>query len=195
MSTVSEEEMKAHERLTQWADVYAKLSPDGEEETFMADLRLLLSRPSLPSGDAVPVGWQYRLSQEVADRADAHAIKVGKPALGRRWVFAIHPTKEEAERAAYGGADDNPLNEVRPLYDRPSLPSGDGWRPIESAPRDKTMVALLHAGTMGGRPFWRYGVGWWMPLDGWQGWFLDVGGDRRAPTHWMPLPSAPSGEG
>ena len=121
MSTVSEEEMKAHERLTQWADVYAKLSPDGEEETFMADLRLLLSRPSLPSGD--------------------------------------------------------------------------GWRPIESAPRDKTMVALLHAGTMGGRPFWRYGVGWWMPLDGWQGWFLDVGGDRRAPTHWMPLPSAPSGEG
>ena len=59
------------------------------------------------------------------------------------------------------------------------------WQPIETAPRDKTMVALLHVGAKG---YWRYGVGWFMPQAGWQGWNSE---DHKFPTHWMPLPEPP----
>ena len=68
----------------------------------------------------------------------------------------------------------------------------EGWRDIASAPRDEEILAAL---ILDGRLFWaesttwrylpsRYGskpgAGYWMPrsADG-------------APTHWMPLPSAP----
>lgn len=63
-----------------------------------------------------PVGWQYRLSQEVADRVDAISVDKGQEPLGRRWIFALFPTKEDAERAAGGGYEGRPLNDVRPLY-------------------------------------------------------------------------------
>jgi hypothetical protein len=59
------------------------------------------------------------------------------------------------------------------------------WMPIETAPRDKTMVALLHLGAGGG--YCRYGVGWYMPWSGWQGW----DDSAKQPTHWMPLPRVP----
>lgn len=59
------------------------------------------------------------------------------------------------------------------------------WMPIETAPLDKTMVALLHESDN----YRRYGVGWYMPMSGWHGW--DAGGLQ--PTHWMPLPPPPSG--
>lgn len=65
----------------------------------------------------------------------------------------------------------------------PSSPAERGWQPIETAPYDKTMVALLF---VDGTGYARYGVGWYMPLTGWQGWNGD-----KSPTHWMPLPAAP----
>ena len=61
-----------------------------------------------------------------------------------------------------------------------------GWKPIASAPRNKTMLALLYV--KGGHS--RYGVGWWMPLDGWQGWYGPT--FHEEPTHWMPLPEPPA---
>lgn len=84
---------------------------------------------ALPAeGEGKAVGWQYRLSQEVANRAAALSVENGTPALGRRWVFAIWPTKEGAERASYGGAEGNPLNEVRPLFAAPSQEPQDARR-------------------------------------------------------------------
>ena len=61
------------------------------------------------------------------------------------------------------------------------------WQPMETAPRDKTMVALIHVN--GG--FCRYGVGWYMPLQGWQGWHTGAADGYLSPTHWAPLPEAP----
>jgi hypothetical protein len=61
------------------------------------------------------------------------------------------------------------------------------WRPIETAPRDKSFVALLH--TSNG--FSRYGIGWYMPSWGWQGWSYAEG---KQPTHWIPLPAPPVAE-
>jgi hypothetical protein len=60
------------------------------------------------------------------------------------------------------------------------------WQPIESAPKDKTMVALLYVNGSHAR----YGVGWYMPLNGWQGW--NYGAENYKPTHWMPLPEPPT---
>lgn len=62
-----------------------------------------------------------------------------------------------------------------------------GWMPIETAPRDKTMVALIHHD----RAYTRYGVGWWMPMDGWQAWGKGYD-DYLPPTHWKPLLPLPA---
>lgn len=59
------------------------------------------------------------------------------------------------------------------------------WQPIETAPRDKTRIALLRVDGNSRR----YGTGWYMPLTGWQGWYSD--NYHEPPTHWFPLPEPP----
>ena len=54
----------------------------------------------------------------------------------------------------------------------------NGWRDMNSAPYNKTKVALIALRSDGS---WKTGTGWYMPLTGWQGF------DER-PTHWYPLP-------
>ena len=55
------------------------------------------------------------------------------------------------------------------------------WRPIETAPRDGTMVLL--AGGLAAPSDWRIKVGYWASEDG--AWYI-FGGSWR-PTRWMPL--------
>jgi hypothetical protein len=73
-------------------------------------------------------------------------------------------------------------------FDRLS-PQEEGWRPIESAPRDGTPIIL----------------GWHHPIKGWawnrgawhgRGW-AKVGGSQQPPSHWHPLaaPPPPAGDG
>ena len=65
------------------------------------------------------------------------------------------------------------------------------WQPIETAPKDRTMVVLIGVtegnGFTGGRPY---------RSDPWCGWFSDGEWQRWPhpwpPTHWMPLPAPPS---
>lgn len=61
----------------------------------------------------------------------------------------------------------------------------DGWQPIETAPRDGTVIDLWHVGGM------RITEQWWDVEDAcWCGL-----GDDNDFSHWMPLPAAPqSGE-
>lgn len=61
------------------------------------------------------------------------------------------------------------------------------WQPIETAPKDKRFVALLYCTPT----YRRYGVGWYQPMTGWQGWYHS--GWKESPTHWMPLPEPPTG--
>jgi uncharacterized protein DUF551 len=67
------------------------------------------------------------------------------------------------------------------------------WRPIESAPKDGTFILVY--GELGGSlpPIGscKFGVVHW--VDGFNGWYLDGDEYTLAPTHWMPLPSAPVG--
>ena len=62
------------------------------------------------------------------------------------------------------------------------------WRDIATAPLNKTMVALLHVKG----PYRRYGVGRYMPLEGWQGWHRSDDPYYVPPTHWAVLPEPPA---
>lgn len=105
----------------------------------------------------------------------------------------------EALGAVCGGVDGNQkdvhattavlLRHIEKLKSQAVTGQGDangGWLPINSAPYNKTRVALIHSD---GKGYVRYGVGWYMPLTGWQGW--DGGDNYLQPTHWHPLPAAP----
>lgn len=63
---------------------------------------------------------------------------------------------------------------------------GDGWLPIESAPKDGTPVLAYQAG--------RY-FKCWLECDRYEGGYFwqDEEDSEPSPTHWRPLPSAPSG--
>lgn len=66
------------------------------------------------------------------------------------------------------------------------LASVSGWRDIASAPMNKTHLALLRCNEDGS---WTYGHGYYMPLEGWRCWQHYA---HKPPTHWMPLPEAPT---
>ena len=72
----------------------------------------------------------------------------------------------------------------------------EGWRTMESAPRDGTRVLLAGKDIYGandpGGPRWRIDFGWYEPKGGTlrEGW---VGlGTHYPPTHWMPYPKPPT---
>jgi hypothetical protein len=72
--------------------------------------------------------------------------------------------------------------EARPLQGQPSLP--EGWRPIETAPRDGTNVLV-----------WRSGYNCVASAKRAKGLPANFPGNHEYPddaTHWMPLPSPPA---
>lgn len=59
------------------------------------------------------------------------------------------------------------------------------WQPIETAPKDGTVVLVIDARHDDDYPYpahWKKGYGWFDP--GWDGGY--------SPTHWMPLPDPPN---
>lgn len=65
---------------------------------------------------------------------------------------------------------------------------GDGWLPIESAPRDGTLILIFKP------PVWRDAVRWHENDDGCGHW-LDAALETvscEAPTHWRPFPAPPA---
>ena len=70
----------------------------------------------------------------------------------------------------------------------------EGWRPIESAPKDGTSFLAFAADPISKDPNY-FGVAQWAERQNWhprsvEGWFWSF---SIRPTHWMPLPSSPSG--
>jgi len=85
---------------------------------------------------------------------------------------------------------------ARALLSR-AIPEGHvvvpGWMPIESAPKDRSVMLHTKYGlTYCGR--YRYGnMG--EPSQDELAWRCDSSGRYSNPTHWMPLPAAPAPEG
>lgn len=59
------------------------------------------------------------------------------------------------------------------------------WQPIETAPRDGTMVLLWHRNADGATAGWM--LGWFDQFHEWE----NMCGGLLEPTHWMPLPDPP----
>lgn len=72
---------------------------------------------------------------------------------------------------------------------------GDGWRTIDSAPKDGTPI--LVARDMGNSWGWVRGTAYWVDVRGISGWvargITDPPGELGLgdPTHWQPLPPPP----
>jgi hypothetical protein len=68
------------------------------------------------------------------------------------------------------------------------------WQPIETAPRDGTRILVYDPSESEGGPvlaaYWSDSV-WWQ--DAWMVWDCRSDGWQVSPTHWMPLPSPPTG--
>lgn len=86
------------------------------------------------------------------------------------------------------------LNATRALSVQKAGPVGDGWQPIETAPKDGSAIILGYAGSHSCEGFWMGDASrnhW-----GETGWF-DSDSDvlcehAHKPTHWMPLPASPT---
>jgi hypothetical protein len=87
----------------------------------------------------------------------------------------------DAHRAALA-ADGG--NRARALLPRLRAGEQEGWRPIETAPKDGTLILLAKAGD----PDWALRCRRWQDTH-WRG------HDAEDATHWMPLPAAPSEQG
>ena len=66
--------------------------------------------------------------------------------------------------------------------------AGDGWRDIETAPKDGTKILLWPGYLMGGDPM----TGWWARLA--RKWVSAGEPFEVAPTHWRPLPAPPAAQ-
>lgn len=95
------------------------------------------------------------------------------------WSLVLPPSPASVSP----GTDDAPC-----VGSEPSLPTEDaagGWQDISTAPKDSTEVIVLC-----GRKVIR--LGWYFkPSSRSEGW-LDESGRAIKPTHWMPLPAAPT---
>jgi len=104
----------------------------------------------------------------------------------RRNQLVLYTTVEKAAKA-YA------LSLSSPDHADAGKVEGDGWRPIESAPKDGTeIIYLTKYGSIG---FCRYAVD---NINDWFGWWDLQADDEVYPKHWLPrsaLPSAPASEG
>jgi hypothetical protein len=71
-----------------------------------------------------------------------------------------------------------------------SAPGGHTWQPIETAPKDGTRLLLCHATSAMHANALPVLTGHWSLLS--DCWFSTITDDRVNPTHWMPLPAAPT---
>lgn len=65
----------------------------------------------------------------------------------------------------------------------------DGWRPIETAPKDGTRLLFCYASPKMNADALPVLSGHWSRLS--DCWFSTITDDKINPTHWQPLPSAP----
>ena len=68
-----------------------------------------------------------------------------------------------------------------------SIPCQNGWRPIETAPKDRLILVYI---VRGKKKFSFYDVTRWIDWQDGDGYWAGVDGDERA-THWHPLPKPP----
>lgn len=168
---------------------------DAGAEAFLALLRSI-RRPPVVGGE---------LREKVARIIDEHAFTVWQ----RMHDYCIRQgdQPEEANATAdrfHKAAIETALAKASKILSLPGIAAGEGWRPIETAPKDGTDVLIWNAEG--------HEIAQWYPKEedgsdqpghdeGWIGtyafpgrsWGLRLRSEPQGqPTHWMPLPQPPS---
>lgn len=130
-----------------------------------ADEALATLAPAPVAGGGEPVAWQFELANYF-DKATGEYSRWGSPQLSSSKPYV----------------PEGSIRNLRPLY---ASPPSEGWRPIETAPKDGTDILACDedgqyvarwAAYAGGNPRWRL---WWN------------GDPNDDLTHWQPLPAPP----
>lgn len=154
---------------------------------------------------SIQPSWQPGLEKDAAE-------------AGIRWV--LHYLRSQQESVAFVRYDDegfisgiftNDKEGRVPLYDYPipSAPAVPEWQPIETAPKTGVKIIVTYLNRLGNKRTvmarWvtddeaaesdHDGVGleagWYECIDNWDE-YTEVTIHEGEPTHWMPLPAAPS---
>lgn len=88
------------------------------------------------------------------------------------------------------------ITEVERLHSalRAATAPQDGWQPIETAPKDGTLIWLIEDGKPLGLLVAHHVSGFWVPDARYQSggyWAAVDSANVLHPSHWMPLPAAP----
>lgn len=198
------------EILKDKVSVWKQYSADGNMDMrdynrrCAAALEALLSEVE-GAASAVLAGWRMvpeDATMEMVDAAaDAYAGEF--PVRGNRdpWKAAIQallssvPPPPVQAHTCFECA--GPLNGPYCPACNPAQAQGSGWRSMDSAPRDGTVIDLWVDGYRITDAYWvgknpprkRSADGWWSPNQGYDG---DHGSIGIEPTYWCPLPAAPT---
>lgn len=83
------------------------------------------------------------------------------------------------------------LNALQRLFAYASQSRADQWQPIETAPRDGSVIILYGKSKHAGLDV--VGTGHWYKLERRFVWDNYLGDEPRPPTEWQPLPAPPKG--
>lgn len=140
--------------------------------------------------DAI-AAWNTRAapSSPVGEGVREKVARIIDPAAFADWKEADFATLTPAATKALGKAVHDAYALADAILALLSTPPS-GWQPIETAPKDGTMVLIADArdGYVCEARHLDEGRGWWArnndPTDYW--------GEEIFPTHWMPLPQPPA---
>ncbi len=158
------------------------------------------------NADLNETGFEYLNEPKAAAQAHFNAVILSALAAPSSPIIPSRVTEEQVEAAARKLAERNDLSEWEEfipdaraaLSAALSVPAGDGWQEIETAPKDGTIVDLY--GTRNNDPR-RFPAAQWLEIGEWGSgeptgqyrWFFpayDIYGEFVF-THFRPLPPAP----
>ena len=137
----------------------------------------------------------YAISQNEQQDVVAWVVKIPESRRGCSNDIVFYYKMSEMLKEHILAGDD-----VTPLYASPPKQRPDGWKPIETVPKDGTQVIIKCSGGRVATAFYDdkpfVGEGWHVvvPFLGGVGSGTDtfIYFQEDMPTHWMPLPSAPT---
>ena len=156
------------------------------ETTLRADSILTWNRRASPA--SVPAGWKLVPVEPTEEMQIPSYLPATMLKQIYRDMLAAAPTPSTWPDGT-PRAFDNYAHDKRFAEDSPTPPvSEDRWLPIETAPKYGRFLAVMPSGVMS--------VIVWLEAshpdaDG-EGWYEHWKFDPVDPTHWMPLPKAPS---
>lgn len=207
MTTIPEQAIQAA------LNAYCDCDSDGELDPMRAALTVAL--PFLTGVKQEPIGYLFQHEDTgLTQVVDVQQVEWGFEKNNPRWqkispvyaapVSAPYPRAQALEEAAqvverririapsntkafraYQDACRHVLNDLRALS---SQTVADGWLPIETAPKDGTEIWGGHK--VAGPAQTRFYDGEWCCVDWYEDQYIAC---TWEPTHWRPLPSAPSG--